>query len=395
MNKAATLAFLSFLIAGEAVAQTSPSERLIELERLMEQERGRERGLTRETQATLAAIAELRLRSVDAAQAAASAEDEAFEIEARIAALDGEANGRRAAIDKRRSEIAATAGALLQLARRPPESLALEPHSPLESARAGLLASAAIPELERRAGELRRELTELETARAAAAKEREKLSKALAALTAESARLDAAIDARNKALARLAGESREYAIRLERMGREAQDLRDLVARLDDRPGAAAPPATPARAPAARTLAPSRAAGELAALAGYRWPVRGGLIESFGDTQSGGQTARGLTIEPRETAGVVAPFDGTVAFAGPFRGYGLILILEHSGGYHSVLAQLGRIDAVVGQAVTAGEPVGRAGASEQGTPVLYLELRRNGQPVDPTPLLFGAEAGARR
>ncbi|MBL0930093.1 MAG: peptidoglycan DD-metalloendopeptidase family protein [Alphaproteobacteria bacterium] len=93
--------------------------------------------------------------------------------------------------------------------------------------------------------------------------------------------------------------------------------------------------------------------------------------------------------------MIAPFDGTVAFAGPFRGYGLILILEHSGGYHSVLAQLGRIDAVVGQAVTAGEPVGRAGASEQGTPVLYLELRRNGQPVDPTPLLFGAEAGARR
>lgn len=390
MNKAAALALLSLLIAANAAAQTNPSERLIELERLMEQERGRERGLARETQATLAAIAELRLKSIDAAQAASAAEDQAFEIETRIAVLDQDAASRRAAIDKRRSEIAATAGALLQLARRPPESLALEPHSPLESARAGLLASATIPELERRAAELRRELTALETARVAAALEREKLSKALAALAAESARLDAAIEARNKALTRLGDDAREHAARLERMGREAQDLRDLVARLEDRPVAA-----PVRAPAARTLAPSRATGELAALAGYRWPVRGGLIESFGDTQSGGQTARGLTIEPRETAAVVAPFDGTVAFAGPFRGYGLILILEHSGGYHSVLAQLGRIDAVVGQAVTAGEPVGRAGASEQGTPVLYLELRRNGQPVDPTPLLFGAEAGARR
>lgn len=390
MNKAAALAFLSLLIAADVTAQTNPSERLIELERLMEQERGRERGLARETQATLAAIADLRLKSVDAATAASAAEDQAFEIETRIAALDEEAAARRAAIAKRRSEIAATAGALLQLARRPPESLALEPHSPLESARAGLLASATIPELERRAGELRGELTALETARVAAAREREKLSAALAALAAESARLDAAIDARNKALSRLTDDSREYAARLERMGREAQDLRDLVARLEDRPVAA-----PVRAPAARAPATPRATGELAALAGYRWPARGGLIESFGDTQSGGQTARGLTIEPRETAAVVAPFDGTVAFAGPFRGYGLILILEHSGGYHSVLAQLGRIDAVVGQAVTAGEPVGRAGASEQGTPVLYLELRRNGQPVDPTPLLFGAEAGARR
>lgn len=393
MNKAAAFAFLSLLIAGAAFAQTNPSERLIELERLMEQERGRERGLARETQAAIAAIADLRLKSVDAAQAASAAEDQAYEIETRIAALDEEAATRREAIDKRRAEIAATAGALLQLARRPPESLALEPHSPLESARAGLLASAAIPELERRAGELRRELTALETARVAAAREREKLSKALAALAAESARLDAAIEARNKALARLSADAGDQAAKLARMAREAQDLRDLMARLEDRPAHPAP--MPARAPAARTLAPSRATGELAALAGYRWPVRGGVLESYGDTQSGGQTARGLTIEPRETAAVVAPFDGTVAFAGPFRGYGLILILEHSGGYHSVLAQLGRIDAVVGQAVTAGEPVGRAGASEQGTPMLYLELRRNGQPVDPTPLLFGAEAGARR
>jgi septal ring factor EnvC (AmiA/AmiB activator) len=131
------------------------------------------------------------------------------------------------------------------------------------------------------------------------------------------------------------------------------------------------------------------------LAGYRWPARGRIVENWGANQGGGQIARGLTIEPREAAGVVAPFEGIVAFAGQFRGYGLILILEHSGGYHSILAQMGRIDAVVGQAVTAGEPVGRAGASERGTPVLYIELRRNGLPIDPSPLLFGAEAGLRR
>ncbi|MBL0930092.1 MAG: hypothetical protein IBJ15_08230 [Alphaproteobacteria bacterium] len=281
MNKAAAIALLSLLIAANAAAQTNPSERLVELERLMEQERGRERGLARETQATLAAIADLRLKSVDAANAASAAEDQAFEIETRIAVLDQDAAARLAAIDKRRSEIAATAGALLQLARRPPESLALEPHSPLESARAGLLAAATIPELERRATELRRELTALETARVAASREREKLSAALAALAAESARLDAAIEARNKALSRLTDDSREYAARLERMGREAQDLRDLVARLEDRPVAA-----PVRAPAARTLSPSRATGDLPAFPGIRRPVPGGCSKPPGHPKAG-------------------------------------------------------------------------------------------------------------
>jgi murein hydrolase activator len=131
------------------------------------------------------------------------------------------------------------------------------------------------------------------------------------------------------------------------------------------------------------------------LPSYRWPARGRIVETWGQAQPGGQIARGLTIEPREAASLVAPADGTVAFAGTFRGYGQILILEHGGGYHSILAQLGRIDAAVGQTVAAGEPVGRAGIDERGMPVLYLELRRNGQPVDPTPWLQTAGTTARR
>jgi septal ring factor EnvC (AmiA/AmiB activator) len=74
------------------------------------------------------------------------------------------------------------------------------------------------------------------------------------------------------------------------------------------------------------------------------------------------------------------------FAGPFRTYGLILIIEHSEGYHTLLAGLGRIDAVVGQSVTTGEPVGTAGSAETGYPSIYVELRRNGQPIDPLPWL---------
>jgi septal ring factor EnvC (AmiA/AmiB activator) len=74
------------------------------------------------------------------------------------------------------------------------------------------------------------------------------------------------------------------------------------------------------------------------------------------------------------------------FAGPFRTYGLILIIEHSEGYHTLLAGLGRIDGTVGQSVVTGEPVGTAGSAETGNPSIYVELRRNGQPIDPLPWL---------
>jgi septal ring factor EnvC (AmiA/AmiB activator) len=98
----------------------------------------------------------------------------------------------------------------------------------------------------------------------------------------------------------------------------------------------------------------------------------------------GISSKGITIETRSGAQVVAPFDGRIEFAGPFRGYGQILIIEHADGYHSLLAGLGRIDGTVGQSLVAGEPVGAMGSSDR--PSLYLELRRHGQPINPLPWL---------
>ena len=72
--------------------------------------------------------------------------------------------------------------------------------------------------------------------------------------------------------------------------------------------------------------------------------------------------------------------------GPFRGYGLLLIIEHGGGYHSLLTGFSRIEAVPGQRVVAGEPLGVMGTADPERPQLYMELRHNGQPVNPLPSL---------
>ncbi len=389
--KAATLATLLLLWAplpemGPAHAQDR-SGQLRQIERQMELERERAETLARQTQSESAELERLQALTRQAAAATMQREAEASDIEARLAELDDERIVRETRVAGRQSEIATLAGALQRLARQPPEALALEPGTPLDAARTGSLVSRIVTNLEREARLLREELDALAAARAGAMRARGALAEALAQLTAERERLDGALALRAPAVARLQDEGRATAARLARLGREAADLRELLGRLDP-----APPAQ-ARVPAGRP-GPVRPA-DPDALSGYRWPARGRIAEAWGQTQAGGQTARGLLIEPREAASVIAPLDGTVAFAGPFRGYGQILILEHGGGYHSILAQLSRIDAVVGQAVTAGEPVGRAGNDERGVPTLYLELRRHGQPVDPSPWLQAAENGARR
>ncbi len=119
-----------------------------------------------------------------------------------------------------------------------------------------------------------------------------------------------------------------------------------------------------------------------------FPVAGTLASRYGAAAQtagdAGLLAKGITITARAGAQVVAPFDGIVAFAGVFRGYGQLLIIEHSEGYHTLLAGMGHIDATVGQRVLAGEPVGVM--ENDGAPALYVELRRDGQPINPLPWL---------
>src|SRR5262249_54907414 len=116
------------------------------------------------------------------------------------------------------------------------------------------------------------------------------------------------------------------------------------------------------------------------------PVSGPVVGRFAAPDAAGSSAKGIQLEARPGATVLAPFDGQVLFRGPFRSYGEILIIQHGGGYHSLLAGLARSDVVVGQWVLAGEAVGIMGPSKDRNPRLYVELRRHAPPIDPEPRL---------
>lgn len=115
------------------------------------------------------------------------------------------------------------------------------------------------------------------------------------------------------------------------------------------------------------------------------PVGGRIISNYNSTRNRLQRS-GIEIETRNGATVVSPYDGQIAFAGPFRHYGLLLIIDHGEGYHTLLAGMGVIEGEVGQLLLAGEPVGTMKNKSNVKPTLYMELRVKGSPVNPIPWL---------
>jgi septal ring factor EnvC (AmiA/AmiB activator) len=194
------------------------------------------------------------------------------------------------------------------------------------------------------------------------------------------------------------------------LARQVDNLKDLIGKVEQGLDSAGRAARAVERPAEdRTnriaLAALNDPGRLApaiAFASARgrlpFPVNGARIRDFGVPDSLGGTEKGVSIATRAAAQVTAPCDGWVVYAGPFRNYGQVLILNAGGGYHVVLAGMDRISVNVGQFVLTGEPVavmagGAAGngpqtvstpASGSDRPVLYVEFRKDGTPIDPSP-----------
>ncbi|MBT5458469.1 MAG: peptidoglycan DD-metalloendopeptidase family protein [Rhodospirillaceae bacterium] len=146
---------------------------------------------------------------------------------------------------------------------------------------------------------------------------------------------------------------------------------------------------PAPADKANDMRISPSATELIvrpALVSGGMPVLGRVFRRFGEPSKTGKNTRGISIRTRPGSTVVAPRNGRIVFAGPFRGLGNLLIIEYQAKYHLLLAGLARIDTDVGETVLAGEPVGMMTASQGAKSDLYVELRRNGQPINPLPWL---------
>lgn len=347
----------------------------------------------------VAAAARLRMTEEEAAEASRRVDDLA---------------ARRAAAEERLAERAKALGPLLPLIERltlyPAETLLAVP-APPEAALRGLLVLRGLArQLERDAATLRAERSEVQRLAQGIEAELPRLRAAQASQRAQSAELDRQIAASRETGRRLDDAATEAARRAAAGAARAGTLRAAVAQLDaerartearaqeensrserrrarrDDDAAESRPRTEMRQEAAaRVVAPNMS--ETAGL--LRAPVAGTVVRAWGERTDAGP-ANGIVYRAPPSARVVAPCDGRVVFAGPFRSFGLLMIVDCGGGYHLVLSGLERLDVQVGMAVRAGEPVGvMPGWDPQvpgPRPSLYVELRRGGQPMNPAPFL---------
>ena len=331
------------------------------------------------------------------------------DITDRLEGLKDQQKGIRESLSARRGVLAEVLGALQRMGLNPPPALLVKPEDALSSVRSAILLGAVVPELRSETEILLADLKEMNRVTASIEAERQRLGGTIAEQVAEKERLNLLLAEKN----RLQGES-ESALasekqKSEELAAKAGSLKDLIASLEkDIVGARSAEEKARRAEEERkkreaalsampvpesnrlvqTAPFSRMQGKLAL------PAAGRIARRFGHDDSNGGVMLGDMVATQSGAIVTAPADGSVLYAGPFRSYGQLLILNAGDGYHVVLAGMGRISVATGQSVLAGEPIGAMGearvanASANGIgntgPELYVEFRKDGKPVDPAP-----------
>ncbi|WP_170245052.1 murein hydrolase activator EnvC family protein [Pararhodospirillum oryzae] len=412
---------------GVGAADPSPSD-LEEVERALQREKAERARLEREAASTEKELAGLGQKLAAAAKRVQDQEETLSALEAHLAGLNREEESLRAALARRDEQIVHVLTAVQRLAWRPSEALLVQPAPPADTVRVAILLRQAIPRIRENAQALAGQLVALHNIDTAIRAQRAQIRATSDALRAEHTGLQALSREKQSMIRDLRARGQAAEERSSQLAREAQDMRDLLARLEaekkareeeeararkaeeerrlaeaqERARARAALATRAKpeTPVAsiETPAPRPSGHETGferARGAMPFPARGRVVNTYGEHLSLGGVSRGLRIATRSGAQVVTPHDGTIAFAGPFRGYGNLLIIDHGGGYHTLLAGLGRIDGVVGQRLTAGEPVGTMPVADGSgdAPTLYVELRRKGQPINPLPWLTASKGNA--
>ena len=440
---APALAMLSVPVLAQS--NDEARQRLQRVQETLREKSALERGLAKDIDQIQAEREQLSRNLVETARRIQVGEGQLTSIEGRLGELEAQERLLRGSLAERHGHIARLLGAMQRMGRDPPPVMITRREDALVMVRSAMMLASAFPGLRAQALALASRLEDLGRVMGDIRGEGETLRTETQRLTEARTQLSELIDLRRRSL----DERRDALDRVRReaaeISRNVTDLNELISRLDrvvarqmseiaptapeiqpPLPSATAtepaikapagvpatpvpavvvpPPAATPHAPAAIVLAPAgpRLAhhnpgriGPAVPFAQARGrlplPVQGKRILGFGDKAHTSRSA-GIVIETRAGAQIVSPSDGWIVFAGVFRSYGQILIINAGGGYHILLAGLSQIDVQLGQFVLAGEPVGLMDGSPQGgrakppanAPVLYVELRKDGRSIDPDP-----------
>jgi len=402
-------------VAGSAPqAATASPDAIKQREQELEAARAQQKGaaeLQQKLKADIAAIGQdrskLNAQLIDIAAQVRGIETRIGDAEARLRPLDSREQQIKGSLDSRRAEIVEVLAALQRAGRRAPPALLVRPEDALQSLRTAMLLGSVVPELRARAEKLTGDLSELIALRKTIASERDHLATDRDKLKQDQTRLAALVDERQRKQSTIEKDMEAEGARAVTLSRQVDSLQGLISKMEQDLNSAAKAAATASlqgAPASPNGKPnlgglkdparlSPAIAFASAKGLFALPVNGVKIREFGGSDGAGGVEKGISLATRPGSQVTTPCDGWVVYAGPFRSYGQLLILNAGGGYHVLIAGMERISVNIGQFVLTGEPVATMGTKSQvasilatnaSQPVLYIEFRKDGTPIDPGP-----------
>eukprot|EP01037_Dinobryon_pediforme_P016668 gene16668-16848_t len=311
-------------------------------------------------------------------------EDKVHSVEVRLDTMKGSEDAIRRSLESRRGVIGEVLAALQRMGRSPPPAILVRPQDMLGAVRTAMMLGAVLPDLKAETEALAGDLNELVRLKAAISAEKASFDAELMSLNDERLRLSALIAARQASLNEAQDALNAEQVRAADLVKQATSLKDLISQMESASAAAAQAAEAARkADEAQkiklaalalkqqdisALPPpfrdrSRTAPALpfsAVKAMLPLPAAGEMVKAFGIPDGLGGTEKGISLSTRAGASVSSPTDGWISYAGPFRSYGQLLIINAGGGYYVLLAGMDKINVRVGQFVQVGEPVANMG-----------------------------------
>jgi septal ring factor EnvC (AmiA/AmiB activator) len=409
--------------AQEDLSRDEAREKLNKTEQQLQSNRAKEQGLTQDLASLAAERAKLNNGLIDSGKKVQASEAKLSETEAKLAELTDQVNLIKNSITERKETIVKMLSAMQRIGRTPPPALVTRRDDALAVVRSAMLLADVFPELKYQADNLSRELEGMVTLENGIREQRDAEKSERDRLAAEQARVDRLLEEKRRAMAQGEAELAQIKQAVADQAQTLTDLSELIDRLDaqiakvevaqydaeiaaekalrarEQQQALATPANESVVEIKPTTkvafaSPDRLKPAMpfeAAKGSLRLPAQGRRVKRFGDADASGGTVKGISLQTRPEARITAPADGWVVYAGEFRSYGQLLIINAGGGYHVLLAGMSRIDVSLGQFVLAGEPIavmGNSAAPSQGDdssrPVLYVEFRKDGRPIDPDP-----------
>lgn len=413
---AAALLAGALALAAPAAAQDEPrapdsaeaiedrrAERLAEYERIareIELSEERIESLNAEVDAVKNDSASLTAALIQAAKTERKLSEDIDSIASRLERLETQESTIRESLLARRDVLAEVLGALQRMGLDPPPAILVRPEDALSAVRSAILLGAVVPELRTQTQSLAQDLRALSRVVASSQAERDRLRETVSEQVTEKRRLKLLLEEKRQARSETQTRIAQERERAEELAERAASLQELIAALElqatERKRVEEEEAERRR----RREEGERAARELPEIdprpfsdrhGDIALPVSGGFGARYGDDDDAGGSIMGDIVRTQSDAIVTAPAEGTVLYAGPFRSYGELLILNVGEGYHIVLAGMDRISVSSGQSVLSGEPVGEMGeaqlaglSDENAAPELYIEFRKDGEPIDPAP-----------